>query len=92
VSRAGAHGGATVAEVAAELGVHPNTVVKDTARALGHLELLITALMDDLGDPLLLCVQRVAFESYCARLMCCKPGDVPDDDPPCVCERESGLR
>lgn len=85
MSRGGAHGGATVAQVAAQLGVHENTVSRATDRALTHLEILVTTYQRDLalrGDPLLVCIRRAAYRSFIERLMRCRPGDYPDDDPP----------
>ena len=85
MTRRGSHGGATLPEVAAALGISEDTVARTERRALARLEIAITMFVDDLGrdDLLVACLQRLAYSLYCGRLMACPPGEAPDDEPPC---------
>jgi DNA-binding NarL/FixJ family response regulator len=85
VTRRGAYGGASVAEVAEALGVSERTVRRDTAHALELLEVRVVAALDLLDadrDALLGCVRRLAWLCYLERLAACPAGCEPDDEPP----------
>ena len=72
--------------VAAALGMSPKTVAKVEAEALAKLRAGLAAHAADADDaeltPLERAMLRAVADSYCARLMSCRPHEEPDGDPP----------
>jgi len=81
---------ASLRETARLVGSSPATVMRDERRALDKLRRLWGGgPPPERVSPGLLMVaielevtRHEAFTAYCRRLMVCRPGEVPDDEPP----------
>jgi hypothetical protein len=78
----------TTREVAHRLGVSERTVERAQASALRKLREAFSAPSDP-AAPVELSIVELAYllgpgarEAYCRLLMSCKPGELPDSDPP----------